>query len=484
MVLSMMLVCFTLLRLAMAALSISWHVPDETWQSVEVAHDLVFGFGYRTWEWREAIRSHLHPLLFVPVLALVKALGIDTPAVVVMAPRLMQAVVSAAGDVCAVKFYDKHFEAGTRKWFLLFYASQWFLNYSLSRTLINSLETVLASVALLLYPKQRRSANNWAYVLCLTLCFCMRPTAAVMWGPLVASHLLRLLKDGDLVKQLFAKMIPVAAATMTTIFAVDSFLYGRLVFVPWNFFKWNVLHDVGSHYGTHPWHWYLTSALPVMATGVGLIPLAVGLGRALFNPRLALLSWTLVWTVCVFSLIPHKEMRFLLPLLPLACCFAASGMGRSSLSKGKLMATLALNVPLALYLSLVHQTGNMAVIAHLSHAAAANSSTWLLMPCHSTPFYSHLHRRLEVRFLACEPNLSRQPNYVDEADVFYSDPSGWLRTEMSSATPPTFIALFDVLVPAVTEELTAGRYSQCASFFHSPFPEGRVGARVVLFCKG
>ena len=34
---------------------------DETWQSVEIAHKLVFGYGHLTWEWVEGIRSYLHP---------------------------------------------------------------------------------------------------------------------------------------------------------------------------------------------------------------------------------------------------------------------------------------------------------------------------------------------------------------------------------------------------------------------------------------
>jgi hypothetical protein len=58
---------FLSIRTLMALLSISWYVPDETWQSVEVAHGLVWpGKGFRTWEWEHGLRSFLHPLAFVP----------------------------------------------------------------------------------------------------------------------------------------------------------------------------------------------------------------------------------------------------------------------------------------------------------------------------------------------------------------------------------------------------------------------------------
>ncbi|CUV05300.1 unnamed protein product [Cryptosporidium hominis] len=40
--------------------------PDEYWQSLEVAHKIVNGFGYLTWEWEPCVslRSIIHPLIF------------------------------------------------------------------------------------------------------------------------------------------------------------------------------------------------------------------------------------------------------------------------------------------------------------------------------------------------------------------------------------------------------------------------------------
>jgi phosphatidylinositol glycan class B len=46
------------------ALSHTYGYPDEYWQAQEVAHRSVFGYGYLTWEWRERIRSILHPWCF------------------------------------------------------------------------------------------------------------------------------------------------------------------------------------------------------------------------------------------------------------------------------------------------------------------------------------------------------------------------------------------------------------------------------------
>ena len=34
-----------------------------------------------------------------------------------------------------------------------------------------------------------------------------------------------------------------------------------VLFVPWNFFKLNVLQDISTQYGNEPWPYYLTSTL-------------------------------------------------------------------------------------------------------------------------------------------------------------------------------------------------------------------------------
>ena len=65
-------------RVVNCLLTQTYFVPDEHWQSVEPAHQLVFGVGHLTWEYRpeHALRSYLHPLLFAAVYALLNVLGL------------------------------------------------------------------------------------------------------------------------------------------------------------------------------------------------------------------------------------------------------------------------------------------------------------------------------------------------------------------------------------------------------------------------
>jgi hypothetical protein len=163
-----------------------------------------------------------------------------------------------------------------------------------------------------------------------------------------------------------------------------------------------------------------------------------------------------------------------------------------------------------LYFSLIHQRGTMAVMGFLHESAvqgirktpqesrnknqaplsaanaAARSDILFLMPCHSTPYYSHLHANVSMRFLTCEPNLDHVANYTDEADVFYLNPAEWLMQEyQKDATRklPTHVVYFDALKESIEEFLILGGYKRCARFFHTHLPEGRVGSYVLVSCR-
>jgi len=86
------LFCHLLLFRIVVALITSRTVfaPDEHWQSLEIAHDIVFGYGFKTWEWRDRrlqldnsgwgngpIRSILYPALFVPAYWILQTLRLD-----------------------------------------------------------------------------------------------------------------------------------------------------------------------------------------------------------------------------------------------------------------------------------------------------------------------------------------------------------------------------------------------------------------------
>ena len=66
-------------RIILALVTRTFFQPDEYFQSLEVAHHLVFGYGHLTWEWLsdKPIRSILYPGLNVPIFLTLKWLRLD-----------------------------------------------------------------------------------------------------------------------------------------------------------------------------------------------------------------------------------------------------------------------------------------------------------------------------------------------------------------------------------------------------------------------
>lgn len=88
-------------------------VPDEYWQSLEVAHRMVFSYGYLTWEWTERLRGYTYPLIFASIYKVLHLLGKDSVQFLIWIPRLGQALLSAVADI---RLYSLLKQLETRKW--------------------------------------------------------------------------------------------------------------------------------------------------------------------------------------------------------------------------------------------------------------------------------------------------------------------------------------------------------------------------------
>lgn len=100
--------CLTF-RFVNAYLTRTYDNPDEYWQGQEVAHNMVFGYGYETWEWREKIRSYAHPLVFATIYKIVQQLNLDNTQVLIAAPKYFQAFLGAIADVSTYSLAKKIF---------------------------------------------------------------------------------------------------------------------------------------------------------------------------------------------------------------------------------------------------------------------------------------------------------------------------------------------------------------------------------------
>ena len=171
-------------------------------------------------------------------------------------------------------------------------------------------------------------------------------------------------------------------------------------------------------------------------------------------PILRCLAITCLTISLVMSLLPHKEVRFIYPLLPPLFILAAPSASaffayRSTFRTIILTLTITTNLTLAIYFSTFHGRGVIAAQSFLrseherhnpgmvtyGQMTDINTTTVaFLMPCHSVPWRSNLvYSGIEAWALTCEPPLAlteaEKETYVDEADQFYADPVLWMRRE-------------------------------------------------------
>jgi hypothetical protein len=87
----------------------------------------------------------------------------------------------------------------------------------------------------------------------------------------------------------------------------------------WNF---NIVEGKGAMWGTEPWSYYLTT-LWTSAPLLGWLLLILSLLAVRRAPALVL---TALAFIAAHSIIPHKEFRFLVPIMPIVCASAAVGI--------------------------------------------------------------------------------------------------------------------------------------------------------------
>lgn len=348
----------------------------------------------------------------------------------------------------------------------------------------------------------------------------------------------------------------------------DRLYYGIWTLPPLRFLYFNIAQSLAVFYGRNRADYYFTEGLPLLLT-TALPFAAVGLWQALRGPLesqtgsstvkdqdeldhahdaahslqhrvLTRLAWTSLVMTFALSLIAHKEVRFLYPILPSLHLIAARPLStflpaNAPLSRRAIITFLLfINLLLAAYVSQVHQRGVIDVLHHLRHTHEAtnslsaytssssstqspthNTTVAFLMPCHSTPWRSHLvHPSITAWALTCDPPidvpLSQRSGYVDEADAFYADPAAWLGAHMADTATvaaggsrsgqhwaaaearlrsgkrrewPGQLVFFEGLETVLGDVLRGSRYSECWRGFNSQWhDDGRRVGDVVVWC--
>ncbi|XP_023933210.1 dol-P-Man:Man(7)GlcNAc(2)-PP-Dol alpha-1,6-mannosyltransferase [Lingula anatina] len=199
------------------------------------------------------------------------------------------------------------------KWLLLVTMSQFHFMFYASRTLPNIFALALVLLALKAWLKQDHAHYVWLSG-CAVIIF--RSELVLLLGLMVLMELVTLrLKIGTLLKHgVLAAVVWVGATVL-----VDSWFWQRWLWPEGEVWWFNVVLNKSSQWGTHPFLWYFYSALPrAMSSSMVLIPLGCYLDR-----RLGVIAFPAVGFVLLYSVLPHKELRFIIYVVPMLNVIAA-----------------------------------------------------------------------------------------------------------------------------------------------------------------
>ncbi|RKP21165.1 hypothetical protein ROZALSC1DRAFT_27412 [Rozella allomycis CSF55] len=418
-------------RLLNSFLLTTFHVPDEYYQSLEPAHQVVYGNGYITWEWVGAIRSSLHPLLYC-ILYLIQKYFIKSNDFVIYGPKILNATFAAMTDYFLYLVAENKYGKQVANWTVFHSVVSWWNFYALPRSLANSLETLFSTSILFLLLKKDK---HLAYLI-ISISSCFRITNIIMWIIPVSKILYMNYKQ-------LKSMVLIGLSVLCASIVMDSVYYGRLVFVMLNFLEFNVLRGLSSFYGTHPWHWYFSQGVWVISTIQ--YPLFI---FGFFKSPSKEYGLIVFSTILFYSALSHKEFRFIHPILPIIHLYCGVSMKSLSRKWTRIIVFLILlfNIPLAIYFSCVHQRGVIEITNYIRENVKGGD-LFLMMPCHSTPLYSYIHNNVNIRMLTCEPPLnSSNTQYIDETSKFYNDPFLFVNSSFKDTNIPSRLILFESLL--------------------------------------
>eukprot|EP00736_Rhodelphis_marinus_P011944 Rmarinus@m.27831 len=201
------------------------------------------------------------------------------------------------------------------KWLVWITCFQFHIPFYMSRTLPNTFAMILV---LLAYAAWIRRQDLLCVMLAVFGAVVFRAEVGILFAPVLIQRLV-LRNNSTMLRGLLVGAVTLVGSILLTM-SVDSFFWQRLCWPELEVFYFNVILNKSGEWGVFPWHWYATAALPKVFTGLVLLfPFSVHHQAARDLLPLA------IYFVSLFSLLDHKELRFILCVVPLFNVVIAAG---------------------------------------------------------------------------------------------------------------------------------------------------------------
>lgn len=303
------------LRIGLAVGSPNIFFPDEIFQTLEPAHRLVYGYGVISWEWRLGIRSWVFPTFLAGVMRATAWMGTESSGYL-----LGTAIVLSLISLITIWFGYAWAKRASGKTAAIIAALACSFFFGFVYFAPKALYEVVAAHVLLpglylgVYGEklgERKRMFLAGFLCALAACLRMQLLPALLFAMVYFCY------------PRWRARIPAVAAGA----AVPVLFFGAVDWITWSYpwqsfilyFKENVVSGPGKELTlVQPWYWYALVLLVLL--GPAVLLLFHGARR---SPFLAIFCAIVVVS---HSVIPHKEIRFIYPILAPAITLAAMGI--------------------------------------------------------------------------------------------------------------------------------------------------------------
>ncbi len=265
------------------------------------------------WEFSARIRPWFQTTVFKIFLWPWEALGLKDPFTKMMLLRVICSLLGFFSLNRLASWWQQRHPQSDPVWTYALIHLAWFVPYLHARTSSENVATSLFLLSLTLFEKEK--VRGWKGLLAGALGGCafwarfhLGIPVFLLW---CAALWRRRWNNANWAFPLGVVLVVCAGV------GLDSWWYGEWTLSPYRYFTVNIIQDKASSFGVDPWYKYLEWGFFKLLPPLSLILLGSLLWYWFKRPScvLSLLGFSFF---LVHSLIPHKEARFLFPLLPLA----------------------------------------------------------------------------------------------------------------------------------------------------------------------
>jgi len=295
-----------------------YHHEDEHYQLIEFANYKLglLSSDKLAWEFKEEIRPGAQPFICYQIIKAARFFGINDVYNLAFLLRAISAVFAIYVISKFVSAYKSSIRESLFPSFIYLSFFLWFVPYVNVRFSSESWSGLTFILILAIFQKTRHQHTFQKHAILgilMGIAILFRyQSALLIIGMMLNLIFIEKIKTWHLMIILMSSLSILLLGV-----AIDIWLYSKITVSLYNYFDTNLLQGVASQFGVSPFYQYFLDIITSPGLPIG-IALTVSLIVLITKKNNSMILWALLPFLVVHSLIPHKELRFLFPLVNLS----------------------------------------------------------------------------------------------------------------------------------------------------------------------